>query len=87
MPPKVISGSPMANICIFWGPNYLLHTATNTSACMCIALFCNTFLPSLGRQFKTMCNSSFEAHSQAHPTMNYGCKHTCNYGKFVILII
>ena len=45
MPPKVIWGSPMTHICIFLGPNYLPHAATNTAAYRCISLFCNTFLP------------------------------------------
>ena len=46
MPPKVIWGSPMTKIYIFWGPNYLPHATTNTAAYKCIFLFCNTFLPS-----------------------------------------
>ena len=43
---KVLWGSPMMNICIFWGSNCLPHAATNSAAYKCISLFCNTFLPS-----------------------------------------
>ena len=45
-PPKSICGSPMTNISIFLGPNYLPHVVINTAAYKYISLFCNTFLPS-----------------------------------------
>ena len=66
--PKVICVvSPMTKICVFWwpkmqknkicifvGPNYLPHAATNTAAYKCISLFCNTFLPS-GKAILVQC--------------------------------
>ena len=46
MPRKLFSGTPVTEMCIFWGPNTLPHATTNTAAYKCICLFCNTFLPS-----------------------------------------
>ena len=43
---KVFWGSLVTEICIFSGPTYLPHGATNTAAYKCISLFYNTFLPS-----------------------------------------
>ena len=50
MPQKVIWGSPMTNIDIFLGPNYLSHAATNTAAYKSMSCFA-THSCLQGRQF------------------------------------